>query len=113
MALNVTYLNTYAVNDRQIEDFLDSYCTDLEELPNDSDIIESFDEYVLSACMISEMETDYNEAEYDTICDMVKERVNPELVKRKKEKIKNLKNRINKLVKELDDARDQLKEMEG
>lgn len=113
MSMDVTYLNTYKVNDRQIEDFLDSFCTDLEELPNNSDIIESFDEYVLSSCMISEMETDYNESEYDTICEMVKERVNPELVKRKKEKIKDLKNRINKLVNELDDARDQLKEMEG
>ena len=113
MELNVTYLNTYKVNDRQIEDFLDSFCTDLEELPNNNVIIESFDDYVLSTCMISEMETDYNESEYDTICEMVKERVNPELVKRKKEKIKNLKNRINKLVNELDDARDQLKEMEG
>lgn len=112
MNLNMTYMNTYTLNDRQIEDFLETYCTDLEELPNNSDIIENFDDYVLTACMISELDNDYNESEYDTICEMVKERVNPELVKRKKDKINELKDRIDRLVNELDNARDQLKEME-
>lgn len=112
-SMSILINQTFQVTDKALDEFIETAYSDVDEMPDNNDIVDNFIDWVLCNCPAIELDFDGNQSEIDTVIEAVRDYIDKEGQEQRKAEIAVLKSQIEELQDKIRVATEKLEKLEG